>query len=269
MEDFTEKNRQVFEKLSKTYKADFDDALALMYRTVQDRRLWVSDTWTDTDSGKGKEIKVLEYACGPGTVSLALAPFATRIVGLDISDGMVDEFNTNAREAGFADKMVGYKGDLFTESVATELSGSEFHEFDIVVVSMALHHFEKPDLAVKRLAERLKKGGTLLIMDMIPSKHHGPHSHGHDHSHEHGHSHGHGHGHSHEHDHSQENSEEFTDARHTIKTHGFTQADMQKLYDEAGVGMNFDYRLVEEPFVFKKNGGEFSMTVFTARAQRV
>ncbi|PLB50186.1 S-adenosyl-L-methionine-dependent methyltransferase [Aspergillus steynii IBT 23096] len=248
-------------KLSKTYKDDFSDAMAKMYRTVQERRLWASDTWTDTEAGKGKEIKVLEYACGPGTVSLALAPFATRVVGLDISDGMVEEYNNNAREAGFADKMVGYKGNLFGESGSTELSGPEFSDFDVVVVSMALHHFEKPDLAVKRLAERLKKGGTCLIIDMIPNDQH-PHSHGSDH-----HPHGHGHGHSHGHDDSHENEEEFTDAKHTIKTHGFTQADMQKLYDAAGVGMNFDYQVLEEPWSFNKNGHSFSMTIFTARAQ--
>lgn len=268
--------------MSKTYKADFGDVLAKMYRTVQDRRLWASDTWTDTEAGKGKEIKVLEYACGPGTVSLvrqipfwaamtkemklmmskALAPYATRIVGLDISDGMVDEYNNNAREAGFADKMVGYKGNLFTESVATELSGPEFSDFDVVVVSMALHHFEQPDLALKRLGERLKKGGTCLIIDMIPNNNHGPHSHGSNH-----HAHGHGHGHGHDHSHGDE--EEITDAKHTIKTHGFSQADMQKIYDAAGMGMNFDYQVLDEPWTFKRKEESFSMTIFTARAQRV
>lgn len=59
--------------MSKSYKTDFSDFMTKLYRTVQDRRPWVSDTWTDTDAGKGKEIKILEYACGPGTVSLVSA----------------------------------------------------------------------------------------------------------------------------------------------------------------------------------------------------
>ncbi|KAA8649764.1 hypothetical protein EYZ11_001690 [Aspergillus tanneri] len=246
MEDFSEKNRRVFERMSKSYKTDFSSALETLYRTVQSRRLWISDKWTDTEAGKGKEIKVLEYACGPGTTSLALAPFVTQLIGLDIADGMVNDYNNNAREAGLADKMVGYKGDLLAETVPADLSGPEFFDFDVVIVSMALHHFEKPDLALKRFGERLKKGGTCFIIDMVPDHH----SHGHSHYD------------------LPSLSDEFKETGETIKTHGFERADMQKLYDGAGVGMNFDYQVVDETLAFKKEGHDFSKTIFVARAQR-
>lgn len=55
--------------MATTYTADFGKALEVLYRTVQGRRHWVSEVWNDTEAGKGKEIKMLEYACGPGVLS--------------------------------------------------------------------------------------------------------------------------------------------------------------------------------------------------------
>lgn len=57
-------------KMASSYKADFADALVTLYRLIQSRRSWASDVWTDTVAGTGKEIKALDYACGPGVVSL-------------------------------------------------------------------------------------------------------------------------------------------------------------------------------------------------------
>ncbi|OGM50118.1 SAM-dependent methyltransferase [Aspergillus bombycis] len=242
MSEFTEKNRQVWDNLSKTYKTRFEKGTKLLYRLTQEKRLWCSDVWTDTEAGQGKEIKVLEYACGPGVVSTALAPFATKVVGIDVADGMVDEYNASAREAGFEDKMIGHKGDLLAEPMPEELSGPDYSDFDVVFVSMALHHFEKPDLAMKRLGERLKKGGVCLIIDVLP---HGKHDHN---AHE-------MHNPNHE-------------ATHTIKTHGFTLEDMRKLYETAGLGMGFDYQVIEEPFVIERDEKTFSKTIFIARGQR-
>jgi SAM-dependent methyltransferase len=155
---------------------------------------------------------------------------------------MIDEYNTNAREAGFANKMVGRKGDLLAESVSEEFSGPEYSDFDVAFVSMALHHFEKPDLAMKRLGERLKKGGVCLIIDILP---HGKHDHNAHEMHNH-----------------------FNEATDTIKTHGFTLEDMRKLYEGAGLGMKFDFRVIDEPFIFEKDEKSFSKTLFIARGQR-
>ncbi|KAF7591371.1 hypothetical protein BBP40_001597 [Aspergillus hancockii] len=228
--------------MSKAYKTQFKKGVQLIYRTVQENRLWASDTWNDTEAGQGKDIKMLEYACGPGVVSTALAPFVTKVVGLDVADGMIDEYNINARESGFADKMVGRKGDLLVESVPEELSGPEYSDFDVAFVSMALHHFEQPDLAMKRLGERLKKGGVILIIDILP---HGKHDHN-----------------------AQEMGNHYHEAAGTIKTHGFTLEDMRKLYENAGVSMKFDIRVIDEPLVFEKDGTSFSKTIFIARGQR-
>lgn len=172
---------------------------------------------------------------------------------------MVAEFNRNASTIGLTDKMIGYKADLLADNAPGEFSGPEYKDFDVVAVSMALHHFEHPDVALQRLASRLKKGGSIMIIDLIPSS-------GHDH--EHGEGHGHGHDQPHSHDHAKKQGHDFGDAAPTVKTHGFSRDDMEKLFKDAGLGVGFEYELIPDQLIFKKGDKTHHKTVFIARAQR-
>lgn len=172
---------------------------------------------------------------------------------------MLAEFNRNARTIGLADKMIGYKADLLAQPAPEEFSGPEYNDFDVMAVSMALHHFEHPDVALQRLASRLKKGGSFMIIDLIPSS-------GHNHEHDHGH--GNGHDHPHRHGHVKQEGHDFGDAAHTVKTHGFSRDDMEKLFKDAGLGVGFDYELIPDQLIFKKGDKTHHKTVFIARAQR-
>lgn len=171
---------------------------------------------------------------------------------------MVDEFNRNANAVDMASKMTGYNADLLGEPVASEFSGPEFNEFDVLTVSMALHHFEDPDMALQKLAKRLKSGGVCYIIDFVPQT-----GSVHDHGHGHAHSHGHGHGH----DEHAKRQNEFGDAAHTVKTHGFTKEHMKKLFQGAGLTVKFDYEVLPEPLVFTREEKTFEKTAFIARAQ--
>ncbi|KAL4791191.1 S-adenosyl-L-methionine-dependent methyltransferase [Aspergillus venezuelensis] len=236
--EFAERNRQAFEEKSRTYKAEFPKVVENLINAFQDNRTWFSDAWTDTAAGKNKEIKLLEYACGPGYVSLTLAPFVSRVIGMDISDGMIEEFNKNAHEAGRSDTVVGVKADILSEAMPAAVAGPEYFDFDFVVVSMALHHFEHPEQALKRLSERLKIGGTMIIMDLVPEKHHD-----------------HGLG-------------QMGDIVHTISKHGFSLEEMQAMWKDAGLETCFKYQILDKPLEFNKNGKEFYKTIFMARAQK-
>jgi ubiquinone/menaquinone biosynthesis C-methylase UbiE len=161
---------------------------------------------------------------------------------------MIDEFNSNAKLIDLADKMVGYKADLLSDSVPAEFSSPDFTEFDMVTVSMALHHFEYPQMALQRLGSRLKKHGVCMIIDILSRS-----------GHNHGHGDGHGEG---KHDHN------FGDAAHTVKTHGFSREDMRKLFEGAGLGRGFKYEVIPEELVFNKGEKTHNVTVFIARAQR-
>ncbi len=60
------------------------------------------------------------------------------------------------------------EGNLLADAArSVELSGTELHDFDIAAVGAGLHHFQDPARAIGRLAERLKPGGVLLIVDFV------------------------------------------------------------------------------------------------------
>ncbi|KAJ5707703.1 S-adenosyl-L-methionine-dependent methyltransferase [Penicillium malachiteum] len=244
MTDFTEANRQYFDKMATTYKSQFASSLKTVSELTLKNREWISDQWTDTVD-PNQEVRMLEYACGPGIISMTLAPFFTQVIGMDVSQSMIKEFNDNAATLGLSDKVTGHECDLLADTPPPDFAGPPYMDLDMVIVSMALHHFEHPLLALQRLGERVKQGGTCFIIDLIPQSHH---------------SHDYGHGHAHKTD--------FGEAAHTVKTHGFSEETMQKLFEDAGFNSEFKYKAIDQPLEFIQDGKSRSMRIFFARAQR-
>lgn len=151
---------------------------------------------------------------------------------------MVNEFTKHAKEAGFADKMSARKGDLLAENLSEDLNSPDLFDFDLVVISMALHHFEDPTLALRRLGERLKKGGSCYIIDNIPDHHHNKFF------------------------------EEFAEAKKMVKSHGFSKDELWKLLKETGFTDGFEYDVIQEPLHFTKDGKSFQTTIFIAKARK-
>ncbi|KZT11148.1 S-adenosyl-L-methionine-dependent methyltransferase [Laetiporus sulphureus 93-53] len=106
---------------------------------------------------------LMDYACGTGLVSRELCPYVKSIVGVDISDGMVDQFNLRVSQQGLTPEEM--------KAVCVELKGEE-HEldgqkFDVIVCSMAFHHFSSYRDVTRMLAFFLKPGGSLLVVDIV------------------------------------------------------------------------------------------------------
>ncbi|KAH0436848.1 hypothetical protein CcaCcLH18_04174 [Colletotrichum camelliae] len=141
-------------------------------------------------------VRLLDYACAYGGASWALAPFVDEILGIDIAPAIVERFNKNATRLGYdCSQAHAIAGDLMTDA---SLAGPAL--FDVVIISMALHHLDDPRAMLVRLAAYLKPGGVLIAVEGIDagkkpldkvaqaSMVHVVH----------GHSRGHGHSHSHE-----------------------------------------------------------------------
>jgi SAM-dependent methyltransferase len=179
---------------------------------------------------------------------------------------MVEVYNTSVQNQGIAEsEMHAVVGNLIdTKSEPpSHLSGPEYHNFDIVVVGLGFHHFEDPALAAKRLAERLKPGGVLMIVDFLP--------HEHVHGHSHGAGHGHGHGHSHDHDHGDRPQKESHPAAHTVTHMGFSEEQVKTMFVAAGVEKAFDYVVIGKGIVFKPKGSEgdeMKRSLFMARGTK-
>ncbi|CCL98061.1 uncharacterized protein FIBRA_00055 [Fibroporia radiculosa] len=109
---------------------------------------------------------LLDFACGTGLLSQALAPHVRSILGVDISNAMVDRYNARAAQDGFGtDEMHAICAEL-KEGNETELNG---RKFDIVVCSAAYHHMTSIENTTRLLSSCLKPGGSLLITDMMAS----------------------------------------------------------------------------------------------------
>lgn len=83
---------------------------------------------------------------------------------------MVAKFNENARKQGLTEEqMHAVQGDLLatTDDAYGALKGAEFYNVDLIVMSMALHHVEDPQMMIVKLVERLRAGGVLVVIDWM------------------------------------------------------------------------------------------------------
>jgi SAM-dependent methyltransferase len=189
---------------------------------------------------------------------------------------MVSEYNTGALNQGIpADEMRAVVGNLIDASPSPELDGEEYFGFDVAAVGLGFHHFTDPGRAASRLAERLREGGTLFIVDFLPHTHWGG---GHGHGHGHG---GGGHEHVHGernakgkgHDHGKAEGETTEEDKKEIEkrgvTHmGFSEQEARTIFENAGVGKDFEYVVLGKGIVFSKEGREMRREVFIARGRK-
>lgn len=124
---------------------------------------------------------------------------------------MVKQYNLLANESSVPQqKMHAIPGDLLDMAAtpSAELDSDEYKNFDFAVMSLALHHVNNVEGMVKALAERLADGGVLVIVDWVAS------------------------------------SESGCDipplkdipVAHTVNHMGFTEEDLRKTFEKAGLG---------------------------------
>ena len=117
-----------------------------------------------------EHVSLLDYACGTGMLSRALGPYVNSIQGIDLSANMVAKYKDLAASSSVASikNAVARVGDLITEDEPpAELSGSDLQGFSVAAVTVGLHHFANPGLAIQRLASRLRPDGVLMIIDFV------------------------------------------------------------------------------------------------------
>lgn len=105
--------------------------------------------------------KLLEIGSGPGYLSIEIAKLLPEIevIGLDISDTMVEIAKKNANEHGLSDRIKFKKGN------ASKMS-FENSSFNFVTSGGSLHHWKKPTLIFNEIYRVLKQDGRALISDL-------------------------------------------------------------------------------------------------------
>jgi ubiquinone/menaquinone biosynthesis C-methylase UbiE len=101
----------------------------------------------------------LDVATGTGNTAFALAPYVGRIIGLDISSGMLEQARNRARE----EKLNNIE---FREGSAEEFPFAE-GSFSLVVSRHAPHHFRNLEKFLSEVRRVLLPGGRFVLADQI------------------------------------------------------------------------------------------------------
>ncbi|KAF2128300.1 S-adenosyl-L-methionine-dependent methyltransferase [Dothidotthia symphoricarpi CBS 119687] len=217
-----ELNSEFFDSIAKsTYSADWVRNLVQQISSfLREHVEWIAPP-------KEGGWRVLDYACGSGIASMALTAHASVLRGIDISGGMVDQYNATALSLNLKpEQMHGVRGNILENDET--LNGSEFQRFDVAIMSMALHHVEDPAAMVKKLTERLVPGGSLVIIDWLP--------------------------------HGEKAGEQgMRSHSHLISHYGFSEAEMQDMYAQAGLG---DFGFLLHPEQSEILGGGMNQLFF-------
>ena len=102
---------------------------------------------------------IVDLGAGEGTLSQLLARDANKVIAIDNSPKMVEFGSKLARKHGF--KNLEYRlGDIEDPPVAK-------NSVDLAILSQALHHAIHPERAVDAAHRILKRGGRLVILDLL------------------------------------------------------------------------------------------------------
>jgi len=99
--------------------------------------------------------RMLDVGCGAGALTLALAPYADEVVGVD----PVPELLVRARE-----RAPGNATFLEADGVALPFPDESF---DLAGTLRTLHHVPRPELVLAELTRVTKPGGLVLVVDQI------------------------------------------------------------------------------------------------------
>ncbi|MFT4588034.1 MAG: ubiquinone/menaquinone biosynthesis C-methylase UbiE [Candidatus Binatia bacterium] len=107
-------------------------------------------------------IEVADLGSGEGLLSELLARRCKRVIAVDNSDKMVAFGAKKAKKNGL--KNLEFRlGDLESPPI-------DPRSVDLVILSQALHHAESPETTLKSAARILRKGGQIMILDLLEHK---------------------------------------------------------------------------------------------------
>ncbi|MBL4642010.1 MAG: bifunctional demethylmenaquinone methyltransferase/2-methoxy-6-polyprenyl-1,4-benzoquinol methylase UbiE [Flavobacteriaceae bacterium] len=115
--------------------------------------------------GEKNPKQILDIATGTGDLAIMMAALnPDRIIGLDISAGMLDVGKQKIAKANLSDIIEMIVGD-------SENMPFDDNTFDAITVSFGVRNFENLDKGLKEIKRVLKPGGTFVVLETsVPTK---------------------------------------------------------------------------------------------------
>ncbi|MBV6501647.1 MAG: Ubiquinone/menaquinone biosynthesis C-methyltransferase UbiE [Prosthecobacter sp.] len=147
----------VLQKRERTAQAYFDALAGKFGRHYIPGRSWKA--LGETLLKLMPPLVIADLGAGEGTLSQLLAQRAKKVIAVDSSEAMVSYGSGLARQHGFTN--LEYRlGDLENPPV-------EAGSIDLVLLSQALHHAQRPAQALRAAFSLLKPGGRIAILDLL------------------------------------------------------------------------------------------------------
>ncbi|KAK7688878.1 hypothetical protein QCA50_007569 [Cerrena zonata] len=171
--DYVAANQAHFNAIAESFD-EFPGAKELAKRVVN-AMLTKFPGWFNEDT-----TTAMDFACGTGKyismnigirtdsvflglISRELIPHVNSIVGVDITQGLVDQYNLRVSNQGLEPSEM--------KAIRTELKQNDEQlgdtKFDVIVCSASYHHLEDVEGMTRTLVSYLKPGGALLVADVM------------------------------------------------------------------------------------------------------
>ena len=149
----TEQVRQMFDSIAPAY--DFMNRAMTMGIDIWWRRLAVQRL------KRKKPSTVLDVATGTGDFAIQLhqSLHPRHIMGIDLSQGMLDEARRKVKEKGLDNDISFEQGDCMALTMGNET-------FDAVTVAFGVRNFEHLQQGYREMARVLKPGGMLCVLEL-------------------------------------------------------------------------------------------------------
>lgn len=138
-----DKNEKFWDRVAKSEAKHLDK-----FGEDYQQTLSVLEQYLNTD------LDVLDFACGSGKVSLAIADKVNHLTGIDISSGMIGVVQAKAEQQGI-NNVEFLHGTIDDPRLEVE-------SFDLVVACNILHLLDKPQVEIKKIASLIKPGGLFI-----------------------------------------------------------------------------------------------------------
>lgn len=106
--------------------------------------------------GNKDNLKVLDFGCGVGTLSLYLASRGHTVTGVDVSKKAIETSKKNAEYLGFESSIRFY-------NISDWVKKKNSQKFDLIVCSEVIEHVPNDKSTIEKLSQTLKKGGLFFI----------------------------------------------------------------------------------------------------------
>lgn len=127
------------------YEADFEDVTG-----------YFAPHFVDWANPRGRAFVVVEIGCGPGVVSMAMAERGAHVIGVDVSQAMLDRLKQRSIERGFSSRVAGHLA-------SGENTGLVERTAHACVSSFGIIYCPDVDKALAEMFRITTGGGPLMI----------------------------------------------------------------------------------------------------------